>query len=182
MTIEQTVRWVIEHFEGALYTDDPVDTGGATKFGITLRTYDYWRRKYLGMTTPTTKAMVQALSIEMAIRIAIDVFALETRIAEITDWRVRLLVFDYAFHSGESRAVKALQHTLGVAVDGKLGPITLRAAAADMRADRTALAILTAREEFMQGLMIARPSQRKYMLGWWARTTKLQRVLVSGEA
>lgn len=177
MTIEQTVKWVIEHFEGKLYTDDPVDTGGATKFGITLRTYDYWRKRYLGMTTATTKEMVRGLTLEMAIQIGVDVFAKENHIAQITDWRVRLIVYDYAFHSGP-RAIRTLQSVLRVAADGAIGPITLRAQAADPQPLLTAFAILTEREEFMQQIMLKRQEQRKWMLGWWIRTTKLQRVVI----
>ena len=39
-----------------------------------------------------------------------------------------LAVFDYAVNSGPDRAVRTLQATLGVVVDGQVGPLTLGAA------------------------------------------------------
>ena len=49
-------RWTIENFEGRFYTEDPIDHGGATKYGITLNTlsrYDCksnWRHDFIHYT------------------------------------------------------------------------------------------------------------------------------------
>lgn len=174
------VRWVIDTFEGHLFTDDPVDTGGATKFGFTLRTIQYARRKWTGNPALiVTKADVRNLTIEEAVRIGVEFFMEEPQIDRIPDWRVRLVVYDYGFHSGQDRAVRAMQSWLtGVVVDGRIGPATIAAAGA---ADPVLLTfrILTDREEFMQRLMDAKPSQRRFLLGWWRRTTALQRLVVA---
>jgi lysozyme family protein len=42
---------------------------------------------------------------------------------------LRFSVFDCAYNSGVSRAIKTLQRVVGVAEDGKLGPVTLAAVA-----------------------------------------------------
>lgn len=184
MNTAAIVRYVIETFEGKLYTDDPVDTGGATKFGITLRTLQYYRRKVTGnQQLVVTKSDVRNLQIEEAIACGVEVFAVEPRIAEIGDWRMRLLVYDYGFHSGQPRAVRALQEALDVAVDGALGPATLAAAGNAVSVPHddgllVALKVLTSREEFMQSIMEQRETQRRFMLGWWKRTTKLQRLVL----
>jgi len=182
MSIEEAVRWVIENFEGHLFTDDPVDSGGATRHGITQRTLQYYRRKKTGNARLiVTVSDVRALTMDEAVAIGVEVFAREPRIAELTDWRVRLVVYDFGFHSGQPRAIMSLQEALGFAtheVDGKIGPKTLAAVNAWGDDRGLALAVLTYREEFMQGLMERRPSQRRYMLGWWKRTTKLQRLLL----
>lgn len=184
MNTNDVVRYVIDSFEGKLYTDDPVDTGGATKFGITQRTLQYYRRKVTGdPTLVVTKADVRNLQIEEAVACGVEVFAVEPRIAEIGDWRMRLLVYDYGFHSGQPRAVRALQEALGVAVDGALGPATLAACAHATEVPNddgllVALKVLTSREEFMQDIMERRQTQRRFMLGWWKRTTKLQRLVL----
>lgn len=175
MTIEETVGWVQDTFEGHLFTDDPVDTGGATRHGITQRTYQYWETKY-GSGGTITKADVRSLSPERAVQVGVDVFAKETRIDRISDWRVRLLTYDFAFHSGEAAAVKALQRCLGVETDGKIGQKTLTASATQPPF-QTALRLLTTREEFLQELIDRKPSQRRYLFGWWKRTTKLQHVI-----
>lgn len=180
MTTPEIVRWVIDSFEGRLYTDSPVDNGGATKFGITLRTLRYYRRLVTGdAALAVSKADVQALTVDEAVACGVRVFAAEPSIDRIADWRTRLMVYDYGFHSGQPRAIKALQASLGLqAQDGVLGPITLELAAAVGEPLLVALRVLTAREEFMQDLMRT-PSQRTWLLGWWKRTTRLQRVLTT---
>lgn len=179
MTNEQIAEWVILTFEGVFYTDDPVDRGGATKYGITLRTYAYWRQRYAGLHT-TTKGDVASMTLAQAVRVAVDVFMIESRIAELTNYRTKLAVYDYAFHSGSERAVQALQRELGLNADGVIGPITLAREAQNIRILSLPLLVLTRREEFMQEIMTKNQTQRKYLLGWWNRTTKLQRKLLEG--
>src|SRR5690606_7275066 len=89
MTTEQIAAYVIDHFEGHSYVDDPVDTGGATKFGITLRTLQHYRR--LRRHDPSlivTKNDMRNLTHDEAVSIAVEMFAEETKIDEILDWRV----------------------------------------------------------------------------------------------
>lgn len=175
--LEHTAGWTIDTFEGHLFTDDPVDAGGATKFGITQRTLAYWRKHYLGLQT-TTKKDVMDLTRELAVKIAIDVFATENRLAEFKNWRTFLIAYDYHFHSG-NQAIEDLQRILGVASDGLIGRQTLEAEATSHPVF-TSFKLLTAREEFMERLIERKPSQRKYMFGWWIRTTKIQRKLLEG--
>lgn len=176
MTIAQVVAFVIDSFEGSFYTDDPVDTGGATRWGITRRTLEYFRKG------PTSKADVRALTREEAIRCGVQVFADEPGISKLADWRVQLIVYDFGFHSGTERAVKALQQALHFApadVDGRLGPRTLDAVRQHPDPRGLAWLVLTEREEFMQNIMDGQSTQRKYLLGWWRRTTKIQRLLTT---
>lgn len=181
MTTPEIVKWVIEHFEGFKYTDDPVDLGGATKFGITLRTLQYYRR--LITNNPTliiTKTDVKNLTIEEAIACGVYIFAQEPKIDQLNNWKLQLFVYDYGYHSGQPRAIKSLQKALGLSEDGKLGPITIKTANGYPFDDiYIPLHVLTAREGFMQRIMEVNLTQRKYMLGWWKRTTELQRILVS---
>lgn len=177
MTIEQTVAWVINNFEGHLFTNDPIDTGGATKFGITLKTLQYYRRIMSGNPNLIiTKNDVANLTFDEAVRIGIYIFANESGINKISSWDLRLVAYDYQFHSG-NRSVKDLQFLVGVKRDGVIGPVTLKAIK-DFNDDfLLTIQLLTLRENFMQDLMIGKPSQRKYMFGWWIRTTKLQHVI-----
>lgn len=177
MTTPEIVRWVIDHFEGFAYTDDPVDAGGSTKFGITQRTLQYYRRQVTGNPAlVVTKADVAGLSIDEAMACGVRVFAVEPKIDRLADWRTRLIVYDYGFHSGQPRAIQALQTAVGATPDGVLGPLTLELVGA-MPNWQTALRVLTSREEFMDGIFTKRPAQKKYMHGWFRRTTTLQRVL-----
>jgi lysozyme family protein len=179
MTASEIVAFVIDTFEGWRFTDDPVDTGGATKFGITLRTLQYCRRKWTGdPRLVVTKADVKALTRDEAIRCGVFAFMDEPHISDLADWRIQLIVYDYGFHSGQPRAIKALQRAVDVPADGIIGPQT-RVAVAVADPLLATLRVLTEREEFMQDLMDRKHTQRKYMFGWWRRTTKLQRVIAT---
>lgn len=174
---EEIVRWVIDNFEGHQFTDDPIDTGGATKFGITLRTLQYYRRIMTGQPNLiVTKADVNNLTINEAVKIGMSIFMMEPHIHELPDWRLRLIVYDYNFHSGV-RAIKDLQRRIGVKADGVIGPLTLKSINGISNLILLAYQVLTVREEFMQELMEVKPTQKKFMFGWWRRTTKLQRIL-----
>jgi lysozyme family protein len=175
------VRFVIDTFEGKLYTDHPLDTGGATKFGFTLRTIQYYRRLVSGNPNlVVTKADVKNLTIDEAVSCGVRVFMKEPRISDITNWKVQLVTYDYGFHSGQVTAISDLQAAMGMDNrDGVIGPITL--GTYNLFDDKLLLAfrLMTYREEFMQRLIAKKPSQRIWTLGWWNRTTKLQRIICS---
>jgi len=189
MTAAETARWSIEHFEGFKYTDDPVDKGGATKFGITLRTLAYYREKYLGAPKgETTKQYVENLTLDEAVTVAVIVFMKEPGYDVLEPYpRTLLVVFDYGFHSGQPRATKALQVGINEVLrrnvlepDGVIGKRTreyLEIIGKPLGDVLLANSILTQRQEFMQIIMERDLTQRRFMLGWWKRTTKLQRKI-----
>jgi peptidoglycan L-alanyl-D-glutamate endopeptidase CwlK len=172
------VAFIIDNFEGKIFTEDPVDTGGATKFGITRRTLQYYRRLVTGdPSLIVTRDDVRNLTREEAILCGVDVFVTEPGIARLRDWRVRFTTIDYAFHSGWVPAIRSLQLSIGATpVDGVIGPLTLIAA---NKADpwATAVRVVSRRERLMQELIANKPSQSKYALGWWRRTTTVQEII-----
>jgi len=106
------------------YTNDPRDpgnwTGGkvgvgkllGTKFGIAANTFPHLD--------------IKNLTVEHARRIYKGLYWDKVKGDELPagiDWAV----FDYAINSGPFRAIVGLQRALGVADDGKLGPVTLEA-------------------------------------------------------
>lgn len=121
---ERCLAEVLRHEGG--FADHPDDPGGATNMGITRNTLAAWR----GVTPATALpvAEVRNLSRNEAAQIYRSKF-----------WRpvagddlpvgLDLALFDFAVHSGPSRAVKTLQGQLGVARDGLVGPVTLKALA-----------------------------------------------------
>jgi lysozyme family protein len=94
-----------------------------------------------------------------------------------------LLVFDAAVNNGVMRAAGWLQGTVGATVDGRLGPETLAAVDAAMRA-RSSAAVCAEfnaqRLVFMAGL----PTWRVFGLGWARRLSLLpyQSIAMSAEA
>ena len=75
-----------------------------------------------------------------------------------------LLVFDAAVNNGVSRAIQWLQAATGSAVDGVLGPATLRAIAV---ADIDALLVEYQAQRLM--FMVALPTWKTFGLGWARR-------------
>lgn len=126
------------------YSDHPDDPGGATMMGITQATLATWRG------APVTKADVRALTRDEAAALYRARYWNAVRGDDLPAG-LDLAVFDFAVNSGASRAVRALQRTLGVSVDGVVGPETL--AAANARAPSESIRTLcAARLAFLERL------------------------------
>lgn len=114
------VAEVLRHEGG--YVDHPRDPGGCTNRGITRRALEGWRRE------PITCAEVRALSDDEARAIYRAHYWNAVR-GDALPAGLDLPVFDAAVNSGRRRGVLWLQQALGgIAVDGVIGPQTLRAA------------------------------------------------------
>jgi len=114
------VTEVLRHEGG--YVDHPRDPGGCTNRGITRRTLEGWRRE------PVSCADVRALAEDEA-RAIYRAHYWNSVHGDALPPGLDLPVFDAAVNSGRRRAVLWLQEALGgIAVDGVIGPHTLRAA------------------------------------------------------
>lgn len=118
----------ILRFEGG-YVDDPDDPGGATNFGVTLRTL-----RSLGLDIDGSgridKADVRSLSKEHAIKIFVDEYFLRPKINMLPEV-IQHCVFDMMVNSG-NRAIKILQQVCTLFdeplnADGVIGPNTIQA-------------------------------------------------------
>lgn len=110
---------VLEHEGG--FVNHPKDPGGATNLGVTQDVYDAFR-KARGMDTRSVK-YIGGNEVSTIYRTQ---YWDDVRAGELPAG-VDYCVFDFAVNSGPSRAIKFLQRAVGVADDGKLGPITLAA-------------------------------------------------------
>lgn len=116
---DRSLSAVLKHEGG--YVDHPNDPGGATNLGITIGTLSGW------LGRKATKAEVKALTVDKAAPIYRKNYWDAVR-GDDMPAGLDYALFDYAVNSGPSRAVITLQTILGVAPDGKMGPITLAAA------------------------------------------------------
>lgn len=114
---------VLRHEGG--YVDHPADPGGATNMGITHKTLARWRQVSPWWNLP--KEAVRTLTHGEAGLIYRAQYWTACR-ADDLPAGIDLAVFDYAVNSGPDRAIRALQAELGVAVDGRVGPLTVGAA------------------------------------------------------
>ena len=164
----QTVREIASAIvarEGG-FVNDPDDPGGATKFGVTIHTM---RRLGLDLTGDgaVNVADVRRLSRAQAVDIFVRHYFNAPRIAELPG-PLQPSVFDMYVNAGSS-AVKILQSLLRemgqeIAVDGAIGPQTIRAAQAAWQAapDHLVDAYGIARRNYYFRLADRRPASRKY--------------------
>jgi lysozyme family protein len=117
-TFGRALPLVLRHEGG--YVDHPKDPGGATNLGVTTGTLSTW------LGRKATKAEVKALKPASVAPIYERNYWKAARCDDLPAG-VDYAVFDFAVNSGVARSVMALQRAVGVADDGEIGPITLRA-------------------------------------------------------
>jgi lysozyme family protein len=115
---ETCLKLMLAHEGG--YVNHPQDPGGMTNLGVTKRVWEEWvghevDEKQMRALTPETVAPLYKRKYWDAVR-ADDLVA-----------GVDYAVFDVAVNSGPGRAIKFLQSSVGVTVDGGFGPATLAA-------------------------------------------------------
>jgi lysozyme family protein len=102
------------------YSNDPGDSGGPTKYGITIHDARmYWKHG-------ATAADVRAMPLDVAKQIYRSKYW-DAISGDDLPSGVDLAVFDYGVNSGIHRAAMVLQRFLGVPDDGVIGPHTLDA-------------------------------------------------------
>ena len=164
MTFSLAVARTIEREGG--FTNDPLDPGGATRYGITLTTLSLWKRK------PASVEDVKKLSVNEAVRIykalwwdAMGLDALPPKIAAV--------VFDAGVLFGQHTAAAALQKTLvnlgaSLEVDGHIGPKTANAAGL-VSPKLFFPAYVGTLLDRINAIIERRPTSQKYRKGWERR-------------
>ncbi len=144
--------------EGGL-VNDPKDPGGVTKFGISQRSYPALDIRAL--TLDDAKAIYQR-----------DYW---TPIqGEALPAGLDLLVLDHAVNAGPARAVRLLQHLVGVPEDGLMGPVTLAGIASADPQDLIAR-FSELRLDFYRDL----PTWRHFGAGWSRRVHRTRRAALA---
>jgi lysozyme family protein len=146
------------------FVDHPTDRSGPTKFGITARALGEAR----GLDRAATAEEVNALTESEARAIYRRLYIDKPGFTGIADAPLRALLIDGAVHSGPTRAVEWLQCSLGVAADGRIGPVTL-AALEVAGADHVRRRVLAERIRFLGRLITRDPSQAAFARGWLDR-------------
>lgn len=154
---EEVFQRCIGH-EG-VYSNDPRDPGGETKYGITWKTLRIAIDRGIVPNTTTIKD----LDLDTARKIYAAIYWVPIRGDELGPPLDEFL-FDFAVNSGLNVAVLALQRAAGVLLDAHLGPKTLEAVRA--KRSRDVLRLL-----FVERAMVyARsPKDEIYGHGWFGR-------------
>ncbi len=110
MNFDKAFEIIVGH-EGGL-VDDPRDSGGLTKFGISKKSYP--------------NLDIKSLTLSQAKSIYKRDFWDKCKCEQIKG-ELRLALFDMAVNQGPGTAIKTLQKALRVTVDGSIGPATIGA-------------------------------------------------------
>lgn len=141
--------------EGGI-VNDPDDTGGLTKYGISKRSYP-------------------ALDIaNLSKADAADIYFADfwqPAGCESLPQGVAECVFDFAVTSSVRRSVRALQQAAGVAIDGVVGPVTMQAVAG--AADLIAARFTLIRMAYYADLAIKQKKNQKFLAGWIRRSAEV---------
>lgn len=143
---------ILEHIleaEGG-FVDHPLDRGGPTNLGVTLKSYEAYKRR------PVTVQELKELTRAEAKAFYLQEFWRPLGLDHNPSWRMRLCLMDYGVNRGVSRALKNLETIAGEA--------DVKAAVKYMfRAQRAYCEIVK-----------LKPEQAVFLKGWLNRT---QRVL-----
>lgn len=185
----KSIADIISHVlavEGSAYTNDPADSGGPTKYGITQRTLSRFRGK------PVSPAEVEALTEREAREVYYKMFVVDPGYEPINFISpvIAAELVDSGVNCGPARATEWLQRSLNalnrgakdypdLKVDGNCGPATVAALRAFLRtrSDEGHTVLLRAlnalQGAFYIDLAEKRPKDERFVFGWF-----LNRVVI----
>jgi lysozyme family protein len=173
---------VLLGFEGG-FVDDPVDPGGATNKGITLKTFTSAAPSLLNISP--TLANLKALTDEQAGLLYKALYWDKIQGDEIELQDLANIVFDFYVNAG-GHAAKLLQTVLvamgaNLTVDGDLGPASLRALHA---ADQTEAyrRYKQGRIQYYENLVQQQPELGKFLKGWLNRVNAFPDIPAQAES
>lgn len=144
---------VIAREGGAKITNDPVDPGGVTKYGISKRAH------------PTVD--VPNLTYDQAKNIYVEHY-FNAHHLYLLPPELQEMALDFSVHSGGETAIRYLQKIVGVEKDGKLGPATLKAIDL-LKVEDVKRAYMAERVLFLARQVVSKPTKLKYLIGWLTR-------------
>ena len=147
--------------EGSKDTNNPNDSGGRTKFGISEKWHpEAWRNG------PPSR--------DEAKLIFLNQYVIQPGFPQVKpDYLMEQLV-DFGVNSGPMVAIRKLQDILGVNVDGVLGPLTLKFLAKRNPEVLNAL-LVKSRVLMMARLVQKRPKDLAFLFGWQSRALSFLR-------
>lgn len=149
------------------FVDDPLDKGGATNKGVTIGTF----RHFYGPLA--TVEQLKNITDEQWLNIFRAGYWHPWNADEIKNQSVANICVDWGWASGPGTAIKQVQRILGVAADGKVGPVTL-AAINGMAPRELFYKIHAARMTFIDAIVQRDSSQQRFIRGWKNRINDIK--------
>lgn len=169
--IDKLIPHIIKWEGGSKYTNDPLDRGGATKYGVTIGTlqglkYDTNRDGKVNIDD------VKLLQLDDFKRILKSQYWDRWKADMIVNQSVANLLVDWLWGSGKW-GITIPQSLLGVPADGKVGNVTISALnASNQRIIYNK--VWEARRQFYYNIVANNPSQSKWLRGWLNRLNDLK--------
>lgn len=154
------------------FVNDPVDPGGATNKGVTMKTFQSYAKQYLGIE-PTLENL-KALTDAQAANIYKPLYWDEVRGDEIELQELANIVFDFQVNAGgsASKLLQSVINDLGAApplkVDGDIGPGTM-SALKSLDQKEVYRRYKQGRIDYYEDLVAKRPALGKFLKGWLIR-------------
>ena len=157
-SFQKMVAGVIQREGGSKITRDPDDPGGTTKYGIAHRSHK--------------DVDIECLSYRQAVDIYHKNYWVSAKVEKLPA-TIQEIYFDMVVNVGYSRGVKTLQAAANakgaeLVVDGKLGPMTLKAAKKVEPNRLRAYRVL-----YYAQLCTRKPKMEKYWFGWFRRAIEV---------
>lgn len=152
-------------YEG-VYSNDPVDKGGATKYGVTIST---WKKQGYDKDRDGDIDIddLKLITIEDATKIMKLNYWDKWKADTIKDQSIANSLVDWVWGSG-AYGVKIPQAKLGVLADGVVGPKTI--AALNKQEPKQFFSWLQARRKlYLEKYVANQPKQKKFLKGWLRR-------------
>ena len=148
------IRKILVLEGGSKITNDPSDSGGQTKYGISKKAFP--------------NVNVINLTEQQAIDIYKNNFYNVCMIDSINDELLALHVFDFAVNASIGRSVKTLQKIVGSAQDGVIGAKTLSM----VNSGNFSTEFIQARINFYKSIGVGKNA--KFLKGWLNRVSNLK--------
>lgn len=156
---DQSIKYLF--FDEGGYTNEVTDSGGPTKYGITIHDYRLYINKY------GTAKDVRNLTEKQAINIYFNKYWLKMKCDKLPSG-LDYAVFDYGVNSGINRSIPALQKIIGSTPDGQIGDKTLQAVSEYIDKNGVDRLITELYDERLTYLR-TKPNWNVYKNGWTAR-------------
>lgn len=169
--VDKLIPHIIKWEGGSKFTNDPLDRGGATKYGITIGTLQ--GLKYdTNRDGKVTVDDVKSLQLEDFKKILKKQYWNRWQADKINNQSLANLLVDWTWGSGVN-GIKIPQRLLGVPADGIVGDKTINALnSANQRYIYNK--VWEARKDFYLKIVKNNPSQSKWLKGWLNRLNDLK--------
>lgn len=164
------------NLEGASYEDVLGDSGGCTKFGLTildLQEYHLDTDADGDIDCTDVKNLTRSQAHDVLKKLYWDYFKAD----QIPDQQLASYIVDSGLNQGRVLIVKYIQHIIGVDTDGHYGPNTFATLVAHITRDSGKDefdALYADRKERYDAIVAKRPDQGKFYKGWMNRLNAIK--------